>query len=152
MLTGIRFGLRPSTWLPLPPQSRRMPCPGHSSEGLPVFSLGTATSSSTARPGLLAWPTSPKATSNGSMSKAVASPWAPCCFPPAASCLLSTGTVLDPWGQHPLPQLDPKGCPSLKLPCPPWCTMPFVGGTRGAAELHGEASDAQNLLPLKSLP
>lgn len=40
---------------------------------------------------------------------------------------------LYPWGQNPLPQLDLEGCPTLKLLCPPWCTMPFMRGSRGAA-------------------
>lgn len=71
---------------------RRVLCLGHSSEGFPVLSLGMATSSSTAQPGPSAWRTSPKATSNGSTSKAVPSPRAPSCLPPAASSLLSTGT------------------------------------------------------------
>lgn len=40
---------------------------------------------------------------------------------------------LYPWAQHPLPQLNPEGCPGLKLLCPPWCTMPFMGGSGGNA-------------------
>lgn len=137
-----RFGLRPDI-NPLPLwRSRRMLCAGHSSK-LPVLSLGTATSSSTARPEPSAWHTSPKATSNGSTSKAVPSPGAPSCLPLAASSLPSTGTtffssspalhLLCPWGHHPLLSLMLRDVTTLICFWPPWCRMSFMGGSRGTA-------------------
>lgn len=120
---GVNFSQVFSLLFP-PPRSGRTPCPGHSSEGFPLLALGMATSSSTAQPERLAWRISPKATSNGSTSKAVPSPRAPSCLPPAASSLPSTGTVSSPPPQPctpcvpgdgtPPPQLDAEGCLSLK--------------------------------------
>lgn len=126
-----------------------MLCLGHSSEGFPVLSLGMATSSSTAQPGPSAWHTSPKATSSGSTSKAVPSPRAPSCLPPAASSLLSTGTcpLLLPHAA-PLGVAFPPHTPISALGAaaaflhPPWRRVLLMGGSRELPvllELCGEA-------------
>lgn len=145
---------------PPPPQSRRgrTLCPGHSSEGFPVLSLGMATSSSTAQPERSAWHTSPKATSNGSTSKAVPSPRAPSCSPPAASSPPSTGTASSPLPQPctscvpgdstPLPQLNTEGYHSLKLLLASVLQDAFRRRRQGnclpSLELHSRTPDAQN--------